>query len=70
MTDAHAMDGVIPIHECEPRSAMARAYALVFTMYAGSAWHHQLLLRDGEAPAVAIVFCPFCGVRLEREHFR
>ncbi len=61
----------LPVHHCSPRSDMARAYVTIFTMYGGTppAWHPQLIMRSGEVPAVAIVHCPFCGVRLERRHF-
>lgn len=58
----------LPQHRCWPRSERARAFACVFTQYDGTAWHHQILVRDDSQP-IAISFCPFCGVELERKHF-
>lgn len=53
----------IPVHQCEPRTEMARAYVAVFNQ-----GHPQLTLSDSYV-AIAIRFCPFCGVQLERQHF-
>lgn len=59
-----------PIHECAPRSDIARATAVVFTQQGpGGGWHHQLSVGDAFC-MVAIAYCPFCGVWLGREHFR
>lgn len=60
----------MPVHECEPRSEIARALATVFTQPDSLPplnWHHQLAVRG--ANPIAIAYCPFCGVELDLEHF-
>lgn len=77
MTAIRDLEGrALPVHKCEPRSPRATAFATVFTQPDGGPpmiWHHQIFVstdeRDPAAQPVAITFCPFCGVRLEREHF-
>lgn len=59
----------LPQHLCPPRSDRARAFAVVFTQFDGIAWHHQLLVSDQDSQPIAIQYCPFCGVKLERDHF-
>ncbi len=59
----------MPVHVCTPRSAIAAAFATVYTQQStDGTWHHQLDI--GAAQPVAVRFCPFCGVELQRGHFK
>lgn len=58
---------VLPVHSCAQRSEIAKAFATVFTQPSDGKWHHQLDV--GNAQPIAIRFCPFCGVELQRRDF-
>jgi hypothetical protein len=57
-------------HSCEPRSGMAQAFVQIVRMDAGGgrgAWQFVQSAQQMHF-SIAIQYCPFCGVDLERAH--
>lgn len=57
-------------HECEPRSGMAKAFVAIVRMDAGGgrgAWQFVQSAQQMHF-SIAIQYCPFCGIDLERAH--